>query len=50
MAARGQSLDITSLMNQRAMSVQRFALFSGIPLTESIWISRVKKPGESRCG
>jgi CRP/FNR family transcriptional regulator, nitrogen oxide reductase regulator len=38
MAARGQSLEIPSLMNQRAMSVQRFALFSGIPLADCIKI------------
>jgi CRP/FNR family transcriptional regulator, nitrogen oxide reductase regulator len=38
MAARAQSVDITSLMNQRAISVQRFALFSGIPLADCIKI------------
>jgi CRP-like cAMP-binding protein len=38
MAARGQSLEITSLVNQRAISVQRFALFSGIPLADCIKI------------
>ena len=38
MAARAQSLDIASLMSQRAASVQRFALFSGIPLADCIKI------------
>ena len=38
MAARAQSVDITSLMSQRATSVQRFALFSGIPLADCIKI------------
>jgi CRP/FNR family transcriptional regulator, nitrogen oxide reductase regulator len=38
MAARGQNLDISSLMSQRAASVQHFALFSGIPLADCIKI------------
>ena len=38
MATRGQNLDITSLISQRAASVQRFALFSGIPLADCIKI------------
>ena len=38
MATRGQTLDITSLISQRAASVQRFALFSGIPLADCIKI------------
>jgi len=38
MAGRGQNLDITSTMSQRATSVQRFSLFSGIPLADSIKI------------
>lgn len=38
MAARGQNLDVASLMSQRATSVQRFPLFSGIPLADCIKI------------
>ena len=38
MAARGTNLDSSSLMSQRAASVQRFALFSGIPLADCIKI------------
>jgi len=38
MAARGQNLDIASPMSQRATSVQRFSLFSGIPLSDCIKI------------
>jgi len=34
MAAKGQNLDLTSLPSQKATSVQRFALFSGIPLAD----------------
>lgn len=38
MAVRGQVLDIAGLMSQRAASVQRFALFTGIPLADCIKI------------
>ena len=38
MPTRGQNLDITSLMSQRATSVQRFPLFTGIPLADCIKI------------